>query len=60
MKKLLMTLAIWFLNKCQTQPIQLNPGSCLLHRGKLYRITAYYETFSFKGSKFEVTAEELF
>ncbi len=60
MKKLLMKLAIWFLNKCQTQAILLHPGRYLLHRGKVYQIISYREDISFNGSKLEVTAEELF
>lgn len=60
MKKLFMKLAIWYLNKCQVQPIELECGKHLLINGKLFQISYYGVTKSWEDETVDFSAKLVF
>lgn len=60
MKKLLMNLAIWYLNKCSVQPIKIDIDRHLLYNGKLFQITYYSESISWEKDQIRIEADLVF
>lgn len=60
MKKLLMKLAIWYLNKCKVQPIEIGVGKYFLVHGKLFQISYWASTKTWEEEKITVEANLVF
>lgn len=59
MKKLLIRLALWILNRWSVQPVLFKPGTKLYCQGYLYEIQTITQSFEYAcSSTLKIEAEE--
>ena len=59
MKKLLMKLSIWYLNKCSVQPLEFCIGKCLMFGGEYYEISYFSTSESWESKKLCIEADRV-